>query len=154
MIAVIATVGLLTPSSAPAAPPEPEAAAADGVSVQLLGAVAKPGAYKLAAGSRVSDLFTAAAVRLPTDDPRNMPVTEIAAATGSCSDLAGDLRWVYLTRLAGDKRTYYAIDMARAHNDVRTDPLLRNGDTVFVPRCRTPGIIRQIVDLPLPRTAR
>jgi protein involved in polysaccharide export with SLBB domain len=148
-IAVIVAASLLATSSVRAAEPEP------GISVRLLGAVAKPGPYKLAAGSRLSDLFTAAGVRLPTDDPKNMPLTEIAAATGSCSVLLGDLRQVYLTRKTGDKRLYYSLpfDLARVHDDARIDPLLHDADTVFVPQCRQAGGIKQIVE-PLPLTAR
>jgi hypothetical protein len=157
-IAVIVAAGLLATSSARAAEPEPAvptASTADGISVRLLGAVAKPGPYKLAAGSRLSDLFTAAGIRLPTDDPKNMPLTEIAAATGSCSVLLGDLRQVYLTRKTGDKRLYYSLpfDLARAHDQAGTDPLLRDGDTLFVPRCRPAGWTKQIVE-PLPLTGR
>jgi protein involved in polysaccharide export with SLBB domain len=160
-VVVALAVGVLAGlpmSTVSAAEPEPaaaeSAAPADGVNVQILGAVAKPGRYRLAPpASRLTDLFIAAGIRLPTDDPRNMPLTEIAAATGSCSVLAGNLRTVYVARTAGEQRTFYAFDLARAHDDPRHDPLLRDGDVVYVPQCRRPGIIRQIVE-PLPVTAR
>lgn len=130
----------------PVAPAASAPAAADTMRVRLVGAVPAPGSYTLPAGARLSDLFVAAGIRLPTDDPRNMPLTEIAAATGACSSSPGDLRWVTLTRKSGDKFASYGFNLARAHDDARLDPPIRDGDVVIVPVCRRSGVIRQTAE--------
>ena len=105
----------LAQTSPPAAAPAP---IAETIRVQVLGAVARPGNVELREGDRL--------------------LLALARA-GVSENLSSDLRRVHLIRLGATTGStapsYYQIDVYQAmlQGDQRFDPILRNGDKIFVP---------------------
>jgi hypothetical protein len=119
----------LAQTSSPAPAPSP---AAETIRVQVLGAVARPGNIELRAGDRL--------------------LLALARA-GVGENLYSDLSRVHLLRgsAATDGTTplTYQIDMYQAtqHGDLRFDPVLRNGDKIYVPESagRRPYVVPPFV---------
>ena len=122
------------PGPAPAATTAPAAAK---LSVQVLGRVEHPGAYKLDAGTRLSDALNAAgAWAFETLVARlgGTPVPDTECMLGGSG-----LQNVFLMRTTEtSKNMGYMIDvtMMRRQHDLRYDPLLQDRDRIFVPECR------------------
>src|ERR1700738_2666975 len=108
------------------------------VNVQVVGAVLKPGKFALTAGSRLSDALRAGGVQPAGDPPGNASMADRGALHAQCAaDAIAALHHIYLSRTSEGKRLNYMSDVARAAGDLRYDPLLREGDVVYVPVCRT-----------------
>jgi protein involved in polysaccharide export with SLBB domain len=101
--------------------------------VTVLGRVQHAGHYRLAAGARLSAAIAAAGGERPAE-----------TAFAHLEDLAAfvappDERRVFLMRTVDGQRITYQINVDRTPYDVRYDPLLRSGDTIFIPELRKPG---------------
>ena len=122
----------VTPSPAPVATK---------FTVQVIGAVKKPGKYVFDEGARLSDALAAAGMNdVDTANGRaGIPIDSL-----SCTFGGGDLHRVFLTRTVDSSRSLsYMIDvaLARQRQDLRYDPLLRANDRILVPECRRSGPI-------------
>jgi hypothetical protein len=137
-------------------PPDlvPPAAADPGVvkfTVHVIGRVKNPGSYALGPGARLSDALTAAGAY--AIDAVVARVGGTPVVNPDCTPGGADLRYVYLARTALSNPPTYEIDVSRARmqHDLRYDPLLREGDKIYVPECRTP-IKMTLPPPPFPRS--
>jgi hypothetical protein len=140
-VAVAAIILSLAPTAIraddSATPASPTAPAATKLHVRVIGRVKNPGTYTLDAGTRLSDALAAAGAEF------DMLVARGAGPLVPDTDCAlggPGLRYVYLARTSETSKTIgYMIDIARQRDDARYDPLLRDGDGIFVPDCRPKG---------------
>lgn len=122
---ILPSVSVRAQQSAPASVPAVPTATHPGdrvpIRVQVIGAVSRPGEVELTEGDRLS--------------------TALARA-GTAASLNSDLTRVYLVRTeaATQRRVAYQINVAEAlqTGEPRFDPLLRQGDKIFVPEARAP----------------
>lgn len=130
---VILVVALLMALSAGVAPADETGAvppAQTTLDVTVLGRVQHAGRYTLAAGARLSAAIAAAGGERPAQ-------TSIVYLEDLAAFVAPpDVRRVFLTRTVDGQRTTYQINAPRAPYDVRYDPLLRSGDTIYIPEVR------------------
>jgi protein involved in polysaccharide export with SLBB domain len=117
------------------------------VEVQVLGATPHPGKYTLTEGSRLSDALAASGLRVPVE------AKNVVSGDGAASTTRADLRRVFVTRTIAGVATSYQVDITRRTTDIRYDPILQQGDKIYVPELRgtTPGLIQIVAG---PDTAR
>jgi protein involved in polysaccharide export with SLBB domain len=118
--ALILSLGTPLAALAQVAPPSAAPTGAEKIRVQVVGAVLRPGYVELSEGDRLSLAL---------------------ARAGADAAVKPDLSRVYLTRAdatAGKTAAFYLIDVYQAlqRGDQRYDPILRNGDKIFVPEKR------------------
>ena len=106
------------------------------LTLQVLGRVKNPGTLRLDSGARLSDALTAAGAEF---DPLVARVAGPLVRDTDCMLGGASQQYVFLARPSDTpKNISYMIDvsiMLRQH-DLRYDPLLRDGDKIFLPECR------------------